>query len=48
MCVRERKCAIGWRLVGAGLPGKRVYYGSIRCEETANEAAEKHTENTEG
>lgn len=33
--------AVGWRVVGAGLPGKRVYHGSIRCEETANEAAQE-------
>lgn len=41
--------AVGWRVVGAGLPGKRVYHGSIRCEETANGAAqepEKRRENT--
>lgn len=31
--------AVGWRVAGAGLPGKRVYHGSIRCEETANGAA---------
>lgn len=41
--------AVGWRVAGAGLPGKRVYHGSIRCEETANGAAyepEKHREDT--
>lgn len=45
VCVRERKSVIGWRLMGAGLPGKPVF---IMAASVVRRLPMKQQRNTEG